>query len=258
MFEERLNTMTQIILSGCTGHMGKTIRDCVSQREGCEIAAGFGIGEHDCPFPVYANPSDCKEQGDVIIDFSNPALLTSLLCFAKENKLPVVLCTTGFSKEQIAEIHEASKEIPVFFSANMSLGINLLVELAKKAAKILSPTFDIEIIERHHNQKVDAPSGTALMLADAINETLDGADHYVYDRHSVRQKREKHEIGIHSIRGGTIVGEHEVLFAGNNEMLSLTHTATSKAVFAEGAINAAVFLTNRTPGLYNMKDMMEE
>jgi len=250
--------MTQIILSGCTGHMGKTIRDCVSQRETCEIVAGFGIGEHDCSFPVYETPSQCREQGDVIVDFSNPALLTSLLSFAVEKKLPIVLCTTGFSKEQIAQIHEASKEIPVFFSANMSLGINLLAELAKKAAKILSPTFDIEIIEKHHNQKIDAPSGTALMLADAINETLGGADHYVYDRHSIRQKREKTEIGIHSVRGGTIVGEHEILFAGNNETLSLTHTATSKAVFAEGAVNAALFLTNRAPGLYNMKDMIEE
>ncbi len=250
--------MIKMILSGCTGHMGKTIRECVSQRENCEIVAGFGIGEHDCPFPVYANPADCKETGDVIIDFSHPALLTSLLQFACEHKIPVVICTTGLSEQQIEEIHTASQTIPVFFSANMSLGINLMIELAKKATKILSPSFDIEIIERHHNQKLDAPSGTALMLADAINETLNGADHYVYDRHSVRQKRDKNEIGIHSIRGGTIVGEHEILFAGNNEMISLTHTATSKAVFAEGAINAAFFLTNCTPGMYNMKDMIEE
>ncbi len=250
--------MTKIILSGCTGHMGRTLRDCISQRENCEIIAGFGIGGHDCSFPVYETPMQCQEQGDVLIDFSNPALLSPLLQYACKYKTPAVICTTRLSKEQVEKIHKASEFIPVFFSANMSLGINLMIELAKKAAKILSPTFDIEIVERHHNQKLDAPSGTALMLADAINEALDGADHYVYDRHSVRQKREKTEIGIHSIRGGTIVGEHEILFAGNNEMLSLTHTATSKAVFAEGAINAALFLTNCKPGMYNMKDMIEE
>ena len=249
--------MTKIILSGCTGHMGRTIRDCVAQRDHCEIVAGFGMGEHDCPFPVYTDPMLCKEHGNVIIDFSHPTLLSPLLQFACKNKIPAVICTTGLSDEQVEHIHIASQTIPIFFSANMSLGINLMIELAKKAAKILSPAFDIEIIERHHNQKIDAPSGTALMLADAINETLGGTEHYVYDRHSVREKRDKNEIGIHSIRGGTIVGEHEVLFAGNNEMLSLTHTATSKAVFAEGAINAALFLTNREAGMYNMKDMID-
>ena len=249
--------MTKIILSGCTGHMGRTIRDCVAQRDHCEIVAGFGMGEHDCPFPVYTDPMLCKEHGNVIIDFSHPALLSPLLQFACKNKIPAVICTTGLSDEQVEQIHIASQTIPIFFSANMSLGINLMIELAKKAAKILSPAFDIEIIARHHNQKIDAPSGTALMFADAINETLGGTEHYVYDRHSVREKRDKNEIGIHSIRGGTIVGEHEVLFAGNNEMLSLTHTATSKAVFAEGAINAALFLTNREAGMYNMKDMID-
>ncbi len=249
--------MKQIILSGCNGKMGHVISDIVMGRDDCTIVAGFDLNTQlQYDYPVYAKPSEYTGSGDVIIDFSHPSLLTALLDYAEEKKIPIVLATTGYSKAQLEEIHAAAQRLPVFFSANMSLGINLMVELAKKAASVLGGSFDIEIIEKHHNQKIDAPSGTALMIADAVSGVLSEKPQYVYDRHSQRKKRDKNEIGIHAIRGGTIVGEHDIMFAGRDEILTISHTAMSKEVFASGAVNAAVFMCGKAPGLYNMKDMV--
>ena len=248
--------MVSILLSGAGGKMGQVITRSVSERNDCRIAAGIDIHSIDCGYPVFSSPEQCNVACDVIIDFSHPSVTNSLLDYAVKHKIPAVIATTGLSPEQVEAIHEAAKTIPVFFSANMSLGVSLLTELAKKAAKVLGNDFDIEIIEKHHNRKVDAPSGTALMLADAISEELKDAPQYVYDRHSRRAARSKNEIGIHAVRGGTIVGEHEILFAGHDEIISLTHTAMSKKIFATGAINAALFLANCKPGLYNMGDLV--
>ena len=195
---------------------------------------------------------------DVIIDFSHPANLNKLLSFAKRNDLPIVVATTGLTEDQKKELSDASKIIPVFFSANMSLGINLLIRLAKQAAKILEGSFDIEIIEKHHNKKIDAPSGTALAIADGIAESLSNKPEYVYERHSVRKPREKQEIGLHAVRGGTIVGEHEVLFAGPDEVISLSHSAQSRDVFAQGAVRAAKFLSKKSVGFYSMDDLFSD
>lgn len=249
--------MTKIVISGANGKMGKVIARSVAERTDCEVVAGIDLytaGVHE--FPVVATPAEYQGEADVLIDFSNPALLDSLLDYAKERKLPIVIATTGYSQDQIAKIKETAAEIPVFFSFNMSLGVNLLVNLAKKATELLGGQFDIEIIEKHHNQKIDAPSGTALMIADGINEVLDGKMRYEYDRHAKREKRTKNEIGIHAVRGGTIVGEHEVIFAGHDEVLSISHQAMSKEIFAVGSINAAVFLAKQAPGLYDMSKML--
>lgn len=249
--------MVNVIISGANGKMGKVINRCVQERDDCRVVAGFDLyTEIYSDFPIFAHPSEYTGEADVIIDFSNPAATHDLLEYAKERKLPVVLATTGYSPEQIAYIKECAEEIPVFFSFNMSLGVNLLVNLAKKATEILGGQFDIEIVEKHHNQKIDAPSGTALMIADGINETLSNTYKYMYDRHSQRKKRDKNEIGIHAVRGGTIVGEHEVIFAGHDEVLSLKHQAMSKEIFAVGGINAAVFLVGKEPGLYDMSKMV--
>lgn len=249
--------MTRIILNGCNGKMGRVISRIVSEDENAEIAAGLDINTYiENPYPVYTNINDCKEEADVIIDFSHPSALNSLIDFALSRKLPVVIATTGLSEEQKKHIAEVSEEIPVFFSANMSLGINLLIELSKKAADILSEKFDIEIIERHHNQKIDAPSGTALAIADAISGVLKSPAEYVYDRHGVRRKRRKNEIGLHAVRGGTIVGDHEVIFAGNDEVIELKHSAASKEVFAAGAVKAAEFMCGKGPGYYTMSDLI--
>lgn len=249
--------MKKIIISGCCGKMGRVIASCVSERDDCQVVAGIDVvDDKTLGFPVFKKADDCDVAADVIIDFSHPSALTPLLNYAYSKSLPVVIATTGFSNEQKEEIMEMSKKIPVFFSFNMSLGINLLVELAKKATQILGDQFDIEIVEKHHNQKIDAPSGTALMLADAINETKNNTMKYMYDRHSKRAKREKNEIGIHAIRGGTIVGEHDVIFAGRDEIITLSHTAMSKEIFAVGSVNAAVFLVGKTPGLYTMSDLI--
>lgn len=249
--------MTRILLSGANGKMGRFISRSVDERSDCRVVAGTDLNtEIYSDFPVYASPNEVKEKIDVIIDFSSPAALGNLLSYAKEKFIPIVFATTGYSQEQIAEIKDAAKTIPVFFSFNMSLGINLLVNLAKKATEVLGGQFDIEIIEKHHNQKVDAPSGTALMLADSINETLGNNQTYMYDRHSQRKKRSKNEIGMHAVRGGTIVGEHEVIFAGHDEIITLSHTAMSKEIFAVGAINAAVFMKDKPAGLYDMSAMV--
>ena len=249
--------MTNIILSGCNGKMGKVITACVANNNDCRIVAGVDINtEALSNFPVYSSFDEIKETADVIIDFSHPSVLNDLLAFAKAKKLALVLATTGFSASQTELIKSAAKEIPLFFTFNMSLGINLLVALSKKAAEVLSGNFDIEIIEKHHNQKLDAPSGTAIMLAEAINETLDHKMMYEYDRHSKREKRPSNEIGIHSIRGGNIVGEHEVIFAGHDEVITLAHRATSKEVFAIGALKAALFMKGKQNGIYDMNNVI--
>lgn len=249
--------MTNIILSGCNGKMGKVITACVNENDDCRIVAGVDINtEALSNYPVYSSFSEITENADVIIDFSHPSVLNDLLQFAKEKKLPLVLATTGFSASQTEQIKAVANEIPLFFTFNMSLGINLLVALSKKAAEVLSGNFDIEIIEKHHNQKLDAPSGTAIMLAEAINDTLDNKMMYEYDRHSKREKRRDNEIGIHSIRGGNIVGEHEVIFAGHDEVLTLSHQATSKEVFAVGALKAAMFMNGKSAGLYDMNNVI--
>ena len=250
--------MLKIILSGCNGKMGRVITDIVNKRNDAAIVAGVDLDiSQNGPFPVFNSFSDITVDADVIIDFSNPAVLNNLLDFAKAKKLGIVVATTGFSDEQIEAIKAASVEIPVFFSFNMSLGINLLAELCRKAATILEG-FDIEIIEKHHNQKIDAPSGTAILLANEINDELNGKMTYEYDRHSKREKRTATEIGIHAVRGGTIVGEHEVIFAGRDEIITLSHSALSKEVFAVGAVYAAFFLNGKAPALYSMKELVLE
>ncbi len=249
--------MTDIILSGCAGKMGRVITACVAQRDDCRIVAGVDLNcDGSFSYPVYDSIDKVTESADVIIDFSHPSCLDGLLCFSAEKKLPLVLATTGFSATQTEAIKSAAKNIPLFFTFNMSLGINLLVALSKKAAAVLDGNFDIEIIEKHHNQKIDAPSGTAIMLAEAINATLDDRMMYEYDRHSKREKRPTNEIGIHSIRGGNIVGEHEVIFAGHDEVITLSHQATSKEVFAVGAIKAALYMKGKAPGLYDMNNVI--
>lgn len=250
--------MLKIILSGCNGKMGRVITDIVNKRNDASIVAGVDLDiSQNGPYPVFNSFKDITCDADVIIDFSNPAVLSSMLDFAKEKKMPVVVSTTGFSDKQISDIKSASSQIPVFFSFNMSLGINLLAELCRKAASILNG-FDIEIIEKHHNQKIDAPSGTAILLANEINDELGGKMEYEYDRHSKREKRKEAEIGIHAVRGGTIVGEHEVIFAGRDEIITLSHSARSKEVFAVGAVNAAFFLKDKPAGMYSMKELVAE
>ncbi len=249
--------MINVAIVGCNGKMGGFVADAVA--ENSETKAIFGIdafGEKNYDFPVYKSFVDVTEKPDVIIDFSNPVVLDDMLDYAVKNSVPCVICTTGYSDEQVTKIKAASEQIAIFYSGNMSLGINVLIELAKSATKVLGSQFDIEILEKHHNLKLDAPSGTALMIADGISEELDKEPQYVYDRHSYRKKREKNEIGIHSVRGGTIVGEHEVIFAGHDEVVTITHQAQSKEVFAVGAVNAGVFLSNQKAGMYNMSDLL--
>ena len=251
--------MTRIIMNGCNGKMGQVITRLAAEDSDAEIVAGFDIkDDKENTYPVFTNPEEFEGEADVVIDFSHPSSLTGILSFCKKRKLPVIICTTGLSSEQKEEFKEASKEIPVFFSANMSIGINLLIDLAKKAAKLLEGSFDIEIVERHHNQKIDAPSGTALAIADGIDEVLSFPAEYVYDRHSVRRKRKNTEIGISAVRGGTIVGDHEVIFAGNDEVIELSHHAYSKEVFAVGAIKAAKFIKEKAAGMYDMNDLIAE
>ncbi len=250
--------MTNIILSGCGGKMGSVITDIVKNDENANIVCGLDVGENiSRSYPVYKKTEDVKETADVIIDFSHPSALDSLLNLAKAKKLPVVLATTGYTENEIAKIKEAAKEIPIFFTFNFSLGVNLLVALSKKAAAVLGNDFDIEIVEKHHNQKLDAPSGTAIMLANAINGVFDDKIMYEYDRHSKRQKRNKNEIGIHSVRGGTIVGEHDVIFAGRDEVITLSHSAGSKQVFAAGSVKAAKFIVGKEAGMYDMNDIIK-
>ena len=221
-----------------------------------QIVAGVDKFNNSQSFPVFKSFSEVNVPCDLIIDFSHPTLLDDLLGFATEKNIPVVIATTGYDEGQIKQIHNASAKIPVFFTFNMSLGVNLICSLAKKAASILGDGFDVEIVEKHHNQKIDAPSGTAIMLANSINEIFDDTKTYEYDRHSKRQKRTKNEIGIHSVRGGTIVGEHDVIFAGHDEVVTISHSAFSKEVFAVGAVKAARFIYGKAAGLYDMNSIM--
>ncbi|MBR6643003.1 MAG: 4-hydroxy-tetrahydrodipicolinate reductase [Lachnospiraceae bacterium] len=250
--------MTRIIMCGCNGKMGRVISQLVKEDENAEIVAGVDIsGEQLDSYPVFKKITECNVEADAVIDFSAPVALSDILSVGIEKKLPLVLCTTGYSEEEIAKINEASKKVAILRSANMSLGINLLLGLVQAAAKVLSEAnFDIELVEKHHNQKVDAPSGTALALADAINEALHNEYNYKYDRSAERVKRDKKEIGISAVRGGTIVGEHEVIFAGTDEVIEFKHTAYSKAIFGKGAVSAAKFLAGKEAGMYSMKDVI--
>ena len=251
--------MTKLILCGCGGKMGQAILRAAQGSNQFQIVAGVDINASAIApahhFPVMEAISLFPGKADVIVDFSHHTALPALLAYAKATKTPLVIATTGHTEEEKAQMQEAAKEVPLFFSGNMSIGINLLIELCSVASQTLGEGFDIEIIEKHHNQKLDAPSGTALMIADALSDERTDTE-YVYDRHVTRKARESREIGIHSVRGGTIVGEHQVLFAGNNEMISLTHTATSREIFANGALRAAVYMVDKAPGLYNMSDLI--
>lgn len=250
--------MLKIALSGCNGRMGRVITDIVSTRDGMEIVAGFDLNTaKNGDFPVYADPFEFQGECDVIIDFSNASSTEHLLAYCEKHHTPVIICTTGHSAEQLTKIREASTKVPVFRSGNMSIGINLMSELLRKCAAVLGDKYDVEIIEKHHNQKLDAPSGTALMLADAVADALPYKAEYVYDRHERREKRPAHEIGISAIRGGTIVGEHSVLFCGRDEIIEIKHTALSREVFAVGAVDAAAFMAGCTqPGMYDMNDVI--
>ena len=245
-------------MHGCNGAMGQTITRLVREDENSEIVAGIDTRNTiDNGYPVFQSLRQCDVKADVIIDFSSAVAVDSLLDNAIAKQLPIVLCTTGLSEGQLKKVKMSSGMIPILRSANMSLGINMLMKLLQDAVKTLEPAgFDVEIVEKHHNQKVDAPSGTALALADSINAAMDGQYEYVYDRSQVRQKRQKKELGISAVRGGTIVGEHEVIFAGTDEVIEFKHTAYSKAVFAKGAVAAAKFLAGRRPGLYDMSDVI--
>jgi len=248
--------MFKLLISGCNGHMGRVVAQICQEADDIEIVGGFDLLGQENDFPVWSSPAACPCQADAVIDFSSPAALEGLLTFGIGRHIPLVLSTTGYGEEQVCAIQEAAKQIPIFRSANMSLGINVLMALVTKAAAALE-SFDIEIVERHHNRKLDAPSGTALMLAEAAEKGIPYTPVTVYDRHSARKPREKCEIGISSIRGGNIVGEHEVIFAGRDEVVELKHTAMSREVFASGALRAARFLANTgKPGLYSMDDLV--
>ena len=250
--------MIRVIMHGCNGRMGQNITRLAKEDKDIEIVAGidpFDEGKND--YPVFKTIADCTVDADVVIDFALATAVDGLLDYCLAKNLPVVLCTTGLNDDQLKRVEDASKKIAVLKSANMSLGINTLMELLKKAAKVFSPAgFDIEIVEKHHNQKLDAPSGTAIALADSINEEMDNQFEYVYDRSQVRKKRDKKELGISAVRGGNIVGEHDVIFAGQDEVITFRHTAYSKAVFAKGAVEAAKFLATKTVGFYDMADVI--
>ena len=250
--------MTNVIMHGCNGKMGKNIANLIKGDEDVTLVAGIdAFDEGKNPFPVFTDINECDVAADVIIDFSAAPAIDGLLDYCVAKQIPCVLCTTGLSKEQLDKVEEASKKVAILRSANMSLGINMLLKILKEATEILAPAgFDIEIIEKHHNQKVDAPSGTALALGDAINEVLDNEYEYVYDRSNRREKRPKKEIGFSAVRGGTIVGDHDVIFAGADEVITFSHSAYSKAVFGKGAIQAAKFLKGKPAGLYNMSDVI--
>ena len=251
--------MVKVIMHGCNGKMGQVISGLIASDPDVEMAAGIDTRDdgHN-PYPVFTDIESCNVEADCIIDFSAAAAVDKLLAYCVEKHLPCVLCTTGLSEEQLKKVQEASKSTAILKSANMSLGINLLLKMLKEAAGVLAPAgFDMEIVEKHHNLKVDAPSGTALALADSINEEFDNQYEYVYDRSSRREKRPKKEIGISAVRGGTIVGDHDVIFAGADEVITFSHTAYSKAVFGKGAVQAAKFLAGKSAGMYNMGDVID-
>lgn len=251
--------MLKIIISGCNGHMGRVVESLCAADHQVEVVAGFDVlGSNDGEFPVYSSPAQFTGKADAVIDFSSPAALNGLLDFAQATGTPLVLATTGYTPEQVAQIGAAAQKVPIFRSANMSLGINVLLELVKKAASVLGDSYDIEIVERHHRRKVDAPSGTALMIADAAASNCGHETEYIFERHSVRHPRDKKEIGISAVRGGTIVGEHEIIFAGHDEIMEIKHTALSRDIFAQGAVEAAKFMaTVQAPGLYDMSHLVK-
>lgn len=250
--------MLKIVISGCNGRMGRAVTAMTQDDPDLEIAAGFDINAVKYSyFPVYADPMEYQGAADAIIDFSSPAALDSLLPYAVRRGIPLVLATTGYNAGQQYQVERASEKIPVFQTGNLSLGVNLLVELVRRAAAVLGSGFDIEIVERHHNRKTDAPSGTALMLAKAASDSRSDIGEYVYDRHSAAQARKRSEIGISSVRGGSIIGDHEVIFAGADEVLELHHHAASREIFAAGAIKAVKFIASRKEcGLYSMKHLL--
>lgn len=250
--------MIRVLLSGCNGRMGKMITECSKNFEDMEIVCGVDVNTTSTGYPVYSSIDEVKEEIDVIIDFSHPSALNGILNYSKKTKTPVVICTTGLDEKQKSDIAEASNETAVFFSANMSLGVNLIAELARKATSVLGSQFDIEIVEMHHNQKLDAPSGTALMLADEISKEFKEEPKYEFDRHSKRAKRTKNEIGLHAVRGGTIVGEHEIIFAGQDEVIKISHSAMSRQIFANGSLNAARYMADKSHGMYSMKDIVAD
>ncbi|CCC58126.1 MULTISPECIES: 4-hydroxy-tetrahydrodipicolinate reductase [Caloramator] len=249
----------KVLLHGCNGKMGQVLTRIISQMEDMKIICGVDREPNKIknPYPVYDCLSKVQEDVDVLIDFSNHSALDSILEFGLSKNVPLVICTTGFSPEEKEKMKKASEKIPILNSANMSIGINLITNLLKNIAPILYGDFDIEIIEKHHNQKLDSPSGTALMLADAINSSLQNSLEYVYGRHSKTDKRKKEELGIHAIRGGAIVGEHSVIFAGAGEVIEINHSALSRDVFAYGAIRAAKFLVGKKPNFYTMNDVLK-
>lgn len=250
--------MTRAIMNGCNGKMGQCITGICAQDPDIEIVAGIdtydGI-KND--YPVFSSLNECTVDADVIIDFSNAKAVDALLAYGVEKQIPIVLCTTGLSEQQLSDVEKAYEKVAILKSANMSLGINTLMELLKKAAQVFAPAgFDMEIVEKHHNQKLDAPSGTALALADAVNEAMDNRYEYIFDRSQRREKRGKKELGISAVRGGTIVGDHDVIFAGTDEVVTFSHTAYSKAVFGKGAVAAAKFLNGKESGRFDMADVI--
>ncbi len=250
--------MVKIIMHGCNGKMGQVITGIVAADKDAEIVAGIDIVDNrQNPYPVFTNINDCNVEADVIIDFASAKAIDKLLDYVETRKIPVVLCTTGLSEEQLARVEEVSKKVAVLKSANMSLGINTLFKVLKSVSPLLAEAgFDIEIVEKHHHFKVDAPSGTALALGDAVNESLPEKYEYKFDRSQDRIPRPKNEIGFSSVRGGTIVGEHDVIFAGEDEVITFSHTAYSKSVFAKGAVEAAKFLKGQPAGHYTMKEVI--
>ena len=251
----------RILFCGANGRMGRATADLIRANDKFTLTAGIDItgeGASAIGAPVYKHIAEVTEEADVIVDFSHHSALPELLAYAKDKHLPIVICTTGHTPEETAMMKEAAASIPVFFSRNMSVGINLLISLCRKASAMLGDDFDIEIVEAHHHNKLDAPSGTALMIADAIAQEVPYDPIYTYDRHAVRQKRAKEEIGIHAIRGGSIVGEHSVIFAGAEEVVTLSHSAGSRTVFASGALRAAAYVIGKPAGMYNMNDVVAE
>ena len=250
--------MVKIIMHGCNGAMGQVITKLAAEDKDAEITAGIDrVDNRENPYPVFTSCDACDEEADVIVDFSVAQAVDGVLAYASKRKMPLVLCTTGLSEKQLEDVKTASAQIPILRSANMSLGVNTVFKLAAAAAKILGEVgYDIEIVEKHHNKKMDAPSGTALAIADAINEAMDDRYTYKLDRSAERARREANEIGIQAVRGGTIVGEHEVLFCGPDEVIEIKHTAYSKAIFGKGAIQAAQFLKGKKPGMYQMSDVI--
>ncbi len=251
--------MVKMIMHGCNGAMGQVISQIAAGMEEIQIVAGVDVNPaQKNDYPVYSTLEECREEADVIVDFAAAAAVDHLLDYCVEKHLPLVLCTTGLSEEQAARVQESAGKVAILRSANMSLGVNLLLKLVKDAAKVLAGAgFDMEIVEKHHNRKLDAPSGTALALADSLNEALDQQYHYEYDRSQRHMKRDPKEIGISAVRGGTIVGEHDVIFAGQDEVVTFSHTAYSRAIFGKGAIQAAIFLAGKPAGLYTMADVID-